>query len=96
MSKKYEYNKKWRLKHPLKRYAGKKRYYQKTMNALNSGAPWTTDEIKLVIEHKISDSELSSMLGRSVISIQKIRWKYKNLIALEEDKKDGDNQNGKA
>lgn len=59
--------------------AQKKRYYKKTQNARNSKLFWTKEDIELVMEHKISDSELSKVIGRSVLAIQKMRCKQKKV-----------------
>ena len=76
----YKHNKAWRFRHPDRRKKDKYNYYRKTQNAINGGDAWTMDDIKKVLDHEITDSELSKELGRSVGAIQKIRWKYKNNI----------------
>jgi len=53
------------------------RYYGKTSNAKNSGQPYTLKEMGLILDHNITDSELSKMLGRSVESIQIKRSRLK-------------------
>ena len=78
MTKGYEYNKIWRQKHPELRYSSKKRYYQKTVNSPNSGNRWTYEEIVLISNSELPDSELSKLLGRSVGSIQHKRFKVKH------------------
>jgi len=55
----------------------KRRYYAKTQNAENRNQPWTIEEIDMVMEHKITDSELSAVIGRSVGAIQNMRSKQK-------------------
>lgn len=57
--------------------AQRKRYYQKSQNAKNSKKPWTQRDIDLVMEHKMLDSELSKLIGRSVLAIQRMRCKQK-------------------
>ncbi|MCD7824177.1 MAG: hypothetical protein LUG86_09240 [Oscillospiraceae bacterium] len=54
----------------------RKRYYAKTAN-LYPRHPWTPEEVKLVMEHKIPDSELSEKIHRSVKSIQQKRLNVK-------------------
>lgn len=61
----------------------KRRYYKKTESAPKRGKPWTKEDLELVIEHKISDTELSSLIGRSVMAIQKQRQKYKQSQTTE-------------
>ena len=77
MTKKYQYNKKWRIRHPDVRYAGKKRYYQKTQNARNGRKPYMKTEVHLILDHKVPDTELSYMIGRSVQAIQMKRCNSK-------------------
>lgn len=59
------------------RYKQNKRYYSKTAYNVNHRKKWTDEEIKLVLEHVISDTELSRLIGRSVGAIQKKRYKMK-------------------
>ena len=40
--------------------------------------PWTDEEIKLVLAHKITDRELSRQIQRSVVAIQTKRFHLKN------------------
>ena len=77
MSKHYESNKRWRYRNPALRHAATKRYYQKTQNAVNGGHRYTDKEIKMIVEHKIPDSQLSKEIGRSVGAIQKLRYKLR-------------------
>jgi len=69
MTKGYEYNKKWRIKYPDARYAEKKKYYQKTQNARNGRKPYMKTEVHMILDHKIPDTELSYIIGRSVGAI---------------------------
>jgi len=55
----------------------KTRYYKKTQGGKNSRARWTIEEINMVMEHKITDTELAGLIGRSVASIQVMRCKMK-------------------
>ena len=73
----YKTNKRWRHNNPKKRYEGKSRYYKKTSYSRNHGKEWTVEEMDLVLAHEMPDSELSEKLGRSVASIQKMRWRIK-------------------
>ncbi|MCD8097252.1 MAG: hypothetical protein LUE31_04275 [Lachnospiraceae bacterium] len=52
--------------------ANRKRYYAKTAN-LYPRHPWTQEEVRLVVEHKMPDSALSEKIHRSVKSIQQKR-----------------------
>jgi len=64
--------------------AQKKRYYAKTQNAKNKYKRWKPSELQLVIEHKITDTQLSELLGRSVASIQIARGNYKKKMEKED------------
>ncbi|MCD7784485.1 MAG: hypothetical protein LUH18_02730 [Oscillospiraceae bacterium] len=50
----------------------RKRYYAKTAN-LYPRHSWTEEEVKMVMEHSVPDSELSEKIHRSVKSIQQKR-----------------------
>ena len=76
----YDYNKKWRFKNPDKRYAQKSRYYAKTSNAANRCSKWTNEEIRLITDADLTDSELSQRLGRSVKAIQVKRCKVNQKV----------------
>lgn len=84
MTKQYQYNKKWLSSHPDKRNAGRKRYYEKTQNAINSRLSYSKEEDALILAHEISDTELSKQIGRSVqgIQIRRSRLKGKKERAL--------------
>lgn len=58
----------------------KKRYYTKT--AIYDPSSWTLEHDKMVLDHKISDTELSSKIHHSVNAIQKRRWRLKNSKSL--------------
>lgn len=62
------------------------RYYAKT-SFLYPSRPWSADEDALVLEHKITDSELSAKIGRSVKAIQLRRCRLKSR-EKEEDRED--------
>lgn len=53
----------------------RRKYYDKTSYAPKHGERWSDDEIKMVLRHEVSDTELSKMLGRSVRAIQIMRCK---------------------
>lgn len=63
------------------RNAQKRRYYRRTEKSINSGQPWTPHEIKRVMEHNVTDMQLSKEIGRSVAAIQVMR----NRLKREED-----------
>jgi len=48
-----------------------KKYYSKSRgNAINSRKPFSEQELLLIHQHNLPDNELSSIIGRSVQSIQ--------------------------
>lgn len=59
------------------RNAQKRRYYGRTQKSMNSGQSWTPYEIKRVMEHDVTDMQLSKEIGRSVAAIQCMRTKLK-------------------
>ena len=84
MTKQYQYNKKWRSLYPDKRNASRKKYYEKTQNAINSRLSYSKEEDTLILAHEIPDTELSKQIGRSVqgIQIRRSRLKGKKEGAL--------------
>ena len=64
------------------RNAQKQRYYSKT--AIYGHSQWTSKQDKMVLEHKITDTELSVVIGHSVNAIQRRRWSLKRRINKEE------------
>lgn len=60
------------------RYAQRKRFYAKTAYSSNYGKHYTKEEIDIIINHTYPDTTISEMLGRSVNSIRKARYRYKN------------------
>lgn len=54
-----------------------KRYYDKTVCG-RSG--WTEDQDKLVLQHDITDTELSKLIGHSVKAIQVHRSRLKRMM----------------
>lgn len=76
MSARYIWNKRWRERHPKKRYAQKNRYRAKSRHyARRASTIWTIREIARVLNHRIPDSKLSVVLKRSVEAIQDMRQK---------------------
>ena len=65
------------------RNAQRSRYYDKT--AVYEPNPWTPYQDKLVLEHIITDSELSSLIGHSVSAIQQRRYRLKKLMEKSEE-----------
>lgn len=55
----------------------KQRYYAKT-SSLYTHRPWTTEEDAMVMEHNLTDSELSVKIERSVRAIQHRRHHLNN------------------
>lgn len=55
----------------------KKEYYDKTKNAENNKKPYTQEEIDMIMEHSLTDRELSEKLGRSMRAIQRKRYEEK-------------------
>ena len=72
-------------RHDRKR-AEHKRYYAQT--AFKYGRrEWTDDEDKLVLIHRIPDSELSPIIRRSMKSISNRRWRLRKMAS--ENKRTG-------
>lgn len=67
---KYSTWKAWRRKHPGYRNQSRKRYYRKTAFSSRYYHSWEPLEHSLVMAHKMPDSLLSKLIGRSVESIQ--------------------------
>lgn len=65
MDKYYSYVRNYKLRYRIKNGQG------------TGGHPWTEEEDKLVLEHKMPDAELVRKIGRSISAIQKRRWKLK-------------------
>ena len=55
------------------------RYYSKTAYAPKHHITWEADEIELVIAHNLSDSQLSTLIGRSVGAIQTKRSEMRRM-----------------
>lgn len=81
-NKHYESNKRWRSNNREKRSAQRKRYYNKTSFSEKSHKPWSVEEIEMVLEHSVSDSELSETICRSVQSIQIARCRFKDRVTV--------------
>ena len=76
----YERNINWRKKHPDDWKASKKRYYDKHSYSPNGWRRWTPEEIRMCLDHSISDVELSKRIGKSVRAIQVKRHNLKKEI----------------
>lgn len=76
MNRKNEYKdlEKWRA--TCNRYNTK--YYARTVEAENRKQPYTEHEVALILEHSVTDTQLSKIIGRSVKAIQVKRAKLKN------------------
>ena len=64
------------------RNAQKRRYYGKTQKY--ERRKWTSEEDKRVLEHNISDTELSQEIKRSVCSIQNRRHRLINELIVNQ------------
>ena len=64
------------------RNRSKLRYYGKTKNARNRYQKWTEEETAMILAREHTDTELSKILGRSVMSIQVKRIKTKRMEAI--------------
>lgn len=53
----------------------RRKYYKKTAYAINHRKKWNEEEIKIIMEHKICDRDISKLLGRSMNAIQVKRAK---------------------
>lgn len=52
-----------------------------------SKSPWTDDEVKLVLDHTMTDREISKKIGRSVTAIQMKRCKtLKRMKGIDNDR----------
>ena len=60
------------------RNSQRKRYYDKT--ATYAPIPWTLEQDKAVLEHSITDTELSKIIKHSVCAIQIRRSRLKKLL----------------
>lgn len=58
--------------------AQKKRYYAKTGSCPRSS--WTIEQDKMVLEHLITDTELSKIINHSVKAIQMRRYRLKKKL----------------
>ncbi len=52
-----------------------KQYYARTRKYQYSN--WTEEMDRLVLEHKITDTEISKLISKSVMAIQVRRWRLK-------------------
>lgn len=65
-------------KFQITRKAQRNRYYEKT--AKYNPSPWTSEQDKAVLEHNITDTELSNLIGHSVKAIQIRRSRLKKKL----------------
>lgn len=68
----------YRKKNREKRNESRKKNYQQTAKYMRR--IWSDEEDKLVLEHSITDRELSQKIERSVEAIQVRRTRLKNLL----------------
>lgn len=55
-----------------------KKYYAKSRTGTKIKRPWTLEEINLVCEHSMTDTELAKTINRSVAAIQVMRSRLKS------------------
>lgn len=65
-----KYQRKYKKNHPEKVYKDKRKYYKKTAFAANHRQRFTEEEIQMIKDHTMTDTEIAKKLGRSVQSIQ--------------------------
>ena len=65
-----KYQKKYKENHPEKVYKSKRKYYKKTAFAVNHKQRFTDEEIQLIKDHTLTDTEIAKKIGRSVNAIQ--------------------------
>ena len=63
----------------------KQKYYDARRFCENHKMPWSGDEISLIMDHKIPDTEIAAQLGRSVEAIQIRRCKQRALLRKMEE-----------
>lgn len=63
------------------RNAQRQRYYNKT--AIYKPSCWTIEQDEMVLEHKLSDTELSVKIGHSVRAIQIRRYRLRKAMKEE-------------
>ena len=82
----WAYRKKWLQteKGQVYRNCSRQKYYEKTAFNRNYHRRWTEAEEIMVISHRLSDTELSENLGRSVGSIQRKRHNLKKKLGYTE------------
>lgn len=77
MNKYQKYQKKYKKQHPQYVKRDKVKYYSRGSKS-NNYLKWQEDELQAVIDHKMTDVELSELLGRSIASIHTVRSKLKS------------------
>lgn len=75
----------YKEKERLSRNAVRKNNYAQTAPGVRHRETWTKEEQDLVLAHKCSDRELSSMIGRSVQAIQVQRNRLKSGSGKDKD-----------
>lgn len=58
-----------------------KKYYAKSRTGTKTKRPWTVDEINLVCEHNVTDTELATKINRSVRAIQIMRCRANKKVS---------------
>ena len=62
----------------------KNRYNRKRNFSDGGKRPWTDEETKIVMEHKITDTEIAKQLRRSLLAVQARRQKMREAMKQEE------------
>jgi len=70
------YTRKRNERDKAKRREYNKKYYAKTRKYNYS--KWNEEMDKIVLQHHITDTEISELIGKSVMAIQVRRWRLKN------------------
>ena len=60
----------------------RKRNERTILSASNRNKGWTKEEIAMVMEHKIPDTELAKQLGRTLSAIGTCRYKQLKLLSI--------------
>lgn len=58
-----------------------KKYYDRTKSDTGKKRSWTVDEINLVCEHSVTDTELATKINRSVRAIQIMRCRANKKVS---------------
>ena len=68
-------------KYRVYREKQKRKYYGSRDFSIEEKRPWTEEEVRIVMEHKLTDTETAKMIMRSVKAIQVKRSRMKELEA---------------